>query len=97
MPLFVLLQNYTEQGVRTLKESPQRVRQNIQNAEGQGFKVHALAFTMGQYDLVAIVEAPSDEAAMTAVLGLATQGNARTTTLRGFTIDEFAQLVGQLP
>jgi len=58
--------------------------------------VTSLYTVMGEYDYVAIGEAPSDEVGMTFLLGLGSQGNVRTTTLRAFTRDEFAQMVKKL-
>jgi uncharacterized protein with GYD domain len=52
---------------------------------------------MGEYDYVAIGEAPSDEAYMTFLLGIGAQGNARTTTLKAFTKEEFAEMIKKLP
>jgi uncharacterized protein with GYD domain len=52
---------------------------------------------MGEYDYAAITEAPSDEVAATFALALGSLGNVRTTTLRAFTKEEFAQMVKKLP
>jgi len=52
---------------------------------------------MGCYDYVAITEAPGDEVALAQLLGLGMAGNVRTTTLKAFTTDEFAEILKQLP
>jgi len=52
---------------------------------------------MGEYDLVAIVEAPSDEVLMTQLMGVGALGNIRTTTLRAFTTEELAEMIEKLP
>ena len=52
---------------------------------------------MGEYDYVGIAEAPNDEVAMTFMLGLGSAGNVRTTTLKAFTTEQFAEMVNKLP
>jgi uncharacterized protein with GYD domain len=62
-----------------------------------GGKVIGVYAVMGEYDIVAISEAPSDEIAMTFALALSSQGNVRTTTLKAFTTGEFAKMIQKLP
>ena len=52
---------------------------------------------MGEYDLVAIVEAPSDKVFMTQLMGVAALGNIRTTTLRAFTTEKLVEMIKKLP
>jgi uncharacterized protein with GYD domain len=72
------------------------MRQAMQRAEQAGGKL-TIYVTMGEYDAVAILEAPDDQAAMRGQLELGTQGNIRTTTLKAFSREEFEQVVGSLP
>jgi uncharacterized protein with GYD domain len=96
MPTYIVLFNWTDQGIRTVKDSPSRIRQ----AEGQlqqlGIALRDVYLTMGDYDLVGIVEAPDDQAVARALLALGMQGNVRTKTLKAFTRAEFEQIVGAL-
>ena len=85
MPTYIILMNYTEQGIRTIKDSPKRIEEGIKLWEAMGGKVVAIYSTQGEYDLIAVVEAPSDEIATTFTLKLASLGNVRTTTMKAFT------------
>jgi uncharacterized protein with GYD domain len=65
--------------------------------EGMGGKVLGVYITMGEYDLVAISEGPSDEAVAAMLLAQGMQGNVRSTTLKAFTAEQFAEIVKNLP
>ena len=97
MPTYVILMNLTEQGVRNIKEAPARLEATEKAIEAAGGKLRAFYLVMGQYDYVAIAEGPSDENALTQLMALAMQGNVRTTTLKAFTREEFAEIVKKLP
>jgi len=87
----------TEQGIKDIKNAPRRIEEGIKGFEAMGGKVTDFYSVMGEYDYVAITEAPSDEVAMTFLLALGSLGNIRTTTLKAFTREEFAQMVKKLP
>jgi len=97
MSTYILLMSLTEQGIKSIKEAPGRIEQGIKGFEAMGGKVTSFYTVMGQYDYVAIGEAPSDEVVMTFLLGLGALGNVRTTTLRAFTTEELAEFVSKLP
>ena len=97
METYVILMRFTEQGAKTVKESPARVKAMHKAVEAVGGKITALYATMGQYDLVAIAEGPSDEATLLQLLGLGMAGNVRTTTLKAFSMEKFAALLQKLP
>ena len=90
MATFIGLMNWTEQGIKNVKDSPARVAEVGVQMGALGVEIKSIFVTMGRYDLVAIVEAPSAEAVASAVLGLARQGNIRTETLQAFPFEEFA-------
>jgi uncharacterized protein with GYD domain len=92
MPYYVVLANWTEQGVRTVKDSPARGEAFRKAVTAEGGKVLSFLFTMGPYDIVAALELPSDEAANRLALQTARLGNVRTTTLKGWDATEFARL-----
>src|ERR671921_136464 len=97
MPHYVILVNWTDQGIRTAKDSPKRV-QDFKNAvERSGGKMLDGYYTMGQYDFVIIVELPNDEAAMSLMLATGIRGNVRTTTLKAFSISEAEKIITKLP
>jgi len=97
MPMYVMLFKWTEQGIRNIKEAPARIESSVKAAEALGGKVLGVYATMGEYDLVSVGEWPSDEAASVTALAIASRGNARTTTLRAFTREEFAEIVKKVP
>ncbi len=97
MPTYVTLYKWTEQGVRDIKQAPSRIESSIQHAMELGGKVLGAYITLGEYDMVAVAEWPSDEAAATASMAVCSRGNARTVTMRAFTREEFAAIAGKLP
>ncbi len=97
MATYILLMKLTEQGVKDIKNAPQRIEQAFKTVEAMGGKVIGFYSVMGDYDYVAIGEFPSDELAMTFLLGLGSRGNARTTTLKAFTREEFVNIIKKLP
>jgi uncharacterized protein with GYD domain len=97
MNTYITLMKLTDQGVKNLKEAPKRIETNIKSVEKAGGKLIGFYSTLGEYDYIAISEGPSDEAAATFNLALSSQGNIRTTTLRAFTIKEFAEMIKTLP
>ena len=97
MAAYIILMKLTDQGVKDIKNAPKRVEDGIKGFEAMGGKVLGFYTVMGEYDYVAIGEAPSDEVAMTFLLALGALGNVKTTTLRAFTKEEFAEMVKKLP
>ena len=97
MPIYVGLFNFSDAGLRAIRESPARTREVVHWLEDQGFEIHGIYYTLGQYDLVSIVEAPDEESQVKAVLALNQQGFFRTTTMKAYSIDEVADIVEDLP
>lgn len=97
MPLYIGLFQFTDDGVRLMKDLPSRTLEIVHKLEDQGFTIHGTYFTLGEFDLVSIIEAPSEEDQVKAVLTLNQLGFVRTHTMRAFTMDEFARFADQLP
>ena len=96
MPTYIVLTNFTEQGIRNVKETTKRAQAFRESAKKLGITVKDLYWTLGQYDSAAIVDAP-DEASVTALgLSVGAQGNVRTQTMRAFTADEMTKVLGRL-
>ena len=95
-PTYVMLLNFTDQGIRNVKDSPKRADAFKNTAKKAGATVKEVFWTLGQYDVVTIVEAP-DDVTMTA-LGLATGklGNVRTQTLRAFSAADMKNILGKM-
>lgn len=97
MPHYITLINWTDQGIQNAKSAPDRFAAARQAVEAAGGKLLDIYLTMGEYDLVAISEAPNDEAYATLMLALGGQGNIRTKSMRAFTEGELGGIVGNLP
>ena len=93
MPKYVSLLNWTEQGVRSFKDTVDRYEAAQAAMGGSGVSFKDAYWTVGPYDLVTIVEGPDDETATAALLSVAAQGNIRTTTMRAFTADEMRSVI----
>ncbi len=97
MPTYISLMKLTDQGIKDIKNAPQRTKEAVKGLEAMGGKLIGLYTVMGEYDYVGIAEAPSDEVAMTFMLGLGSAGNVRTTTLKAFTMEQVAGMISKLP
>ena len=97
MPTYVSLINYTDQGIRNIKDSPKRLDAAKKLLKDMGGELKAVYLTMGSYDLVTVAEAPNDETVAKFVLTLASAGNVRTVTMKAFPEAEYRKLVSTLP
>lgn len=96
MPTYIGLFNFTHQGIANVKDSPARLDAAREMLGGLDVTIKDFFLTMGQYDIVAIVEAPDDTAMARAALMNGMAGNVTTETLRAFTEDEYRGIVGSL-
>lgn len=96
MATFITLMNFTDQGIRNVKDTPDRYAAFKATAEKLGIAIKSVYWTVGHYDLVLIVEG-SDEAVTAALLKMGSLGNVRTQTLRGFSADEMKKIIGNMP
>ena len=96
MVTYVVLAKFTEQGVRNVKDSPKRADAFKEMAKTFGVTVKEIVWTQGRYDIVTLVEAPDESAAMSLNLSLAAPGNVRTETMRAFSAAEMMKIVGNM-
>jgi uncharacterized protein with GYD domain len=96
MPTYITLMNWTDQGVKTVRDTVQRRDQADALAEKHGARLEQVYWTVGPYDIVAILEAPDDESVTSMLLELGTAGNLRTTTLRAYDRDEMSGIIQRL-
>ena len=89
-----MLAKFTDQGIRNAKESPKRADAFKEMAKTFGVTVKELVWTQGRYDIVTIVEAPDESAAMSLNLSLGALGNVRTETLRAISAAEMTKIIG---
>ena len=97
MATYISLMNFTQQGIASIKEGPGRLDAGKETLKAFGSELKAFYLTMGRYDIVAISEAPDDEAAAKVALAIGSAGNVTTETLRAFTEDDYRAIVASLP
>ena len=97
MATYATLYNFTDQGLKAVKESPGRVKAAIQAADAAGMKVIAVYYTQGPYDMVVISESADEKAAAAFALATASMGNVTSMTMRAWSPDEFEEIVGMMP
>jgi uncharacterized protein with GYD domain len=96
MPTYIVLGNFTEQGVRNVKDTAKRAEAVRATAKKLGITVKETYWVLGQYDVALIAEAP-DEASVTALgLSIGALGNVRTQTMRAFTAQEVGQFLSRM-
>lgn len=96
MPHYIILFNFTEQGLKNIKDLQKRAqafKSAVEKAGGRFVSDSFLYLTLGRYDTVAIIEAPNDETILPVILSTASLGNVRCETLKAFTIDEAAKII----
>jgi uncharacterized protein with GYD domain len=96
MPRYVVLMNWTDQGVRNVEQTLQRTDSGGELAEKHGLKLEQAYWTVGPYDMVTIFEAPDDEALSAHLLEIGSLGNVRTTTLRAYDEEEMSGIIQRL-
>jgi len=97
MPTYITLIRLTQQGVEKVKDAPVRLDKAKAAIKAAGGEMKAYYSTLGQYDGVAISEAPSDETYAATLLALAAAGAIRTETLRAFSEADFRKIVAAIP
>lgn len=97
MPSYITLVNFTEQGIKTVKDLSKRVQGARQAIEKAGGKILDWNLTMGQYDAVVKVEVPDDYTTAAVLLAIGKLGAVRTTTLRAFSEAEMKKIVERIP
>ncbi|MDQ7025042.1 MAG: GYD domain-containing protein [Anaerolineae bacterium] len=96
MPTYIIQGNYTQQGAKNMKGSPERLDAVKQAVQAAGGDVKGFYLTMGQYDMLMIVDMPNDEALLKMVISAAGEGNVSTEPFRAFTEDEYRALAANL-
>jgi uncharacterized protein with GYD domain len=93
MPTYVILGKYTLQGIRKIKGTTKRADAFRNLAKKMGVRVKEIYWTMGQYDVVTIIDAPDDATATRVLLAAGSMGNVQTETLRAYTQNEVARIL----
>ncbi len=95
MPTYVSLLNWTEQGIKNFKDSTKRANDFTKMIEGSGGKVREILWTVGEYDLVSVIDFPDDESAVASLLRLGSAGSIRTKTLRAFDAKQMEGIIAK--
>ena len=95
MPSYVILYRMTPEGAASLRDTVKRAGQIRQQNARRGFTIRDVFWTQGPYDMVAVVDAPSEEAMMGAMLNIAGAGNVTSTTMRAFDATEMSRILAQ--
>lgn len=93
MPTFVMLTNLTAEGVKTLKNNPGRVAEVNREVEALGAKVVAQYTTLGQYDFITVIEAPSEEAMARVSVEMGSRGTMTSQTLTALSAERLAEVL----
>ncbi len=96
MTTYIMLANWTDQGIRKVKESPQRLDAAKAALQDMGGEMKAFFLTMGDYDMVAVYEAPDDAVAARFTLQVGQLGNIRSQTLKAFPEAAFREIIASL-
>jgi len=96
MPTYINLVSWTDQGIRNIKEAPQRIDAFRKTVEAAGGKLTGFYVTIGKYDIVTIIDAPSDEALANIALNTGSKGSVRTETMRALTEHEFRNILAKM-
>ncbi len=96
MATFITLMNFTDQGIKTVKDSQNRAEAFTAMAGKLGVTVKNIYWTVGNYDIVVVVDGP-DESVTSALLRIGSAGNVRTQTLRAFSAEEMGRIISNMP
>ena len=89
MPIYVMMTNLTDEGRKTVKANPQRIKEVNKEVEAMGVKILAQYVVLGQYDFINILEAKNNETIAKVATELGSRGTLQTMTLAAMTLDEF--------
>ena len=96
MPTYIVLGEFTDQGIRNVKDSPKRAEAMKAMGKKTGVTVKEVYWTLGKYDVVTVVDAPDDTAVTALLLSLGGLGNVRTHCLRAFNAEEMGKILGKM-
>jgi len=96
MARYIMLMNWTNQGITNVKDSPKRLDAAKALAKKLKGEIRKFYMTTGTYDIVLVLELPDDEAAAKFALSVGSAGNIRTTTLKAFSEASYRAIIGSL-
>jgi uncharacterized protein with GYD domain len=96
MATYIVLGQFTEQGIRGVKDTTKRAAALKEMAQKVGATVKEVYWTLGQYDVVTVIDAPDDAAVTALLLSVGGLGNVRTQSMRAFSADEIGRILGRM-
>ena len=96
MPTYIVLGEFTDQGVRTVKDTVKRAEAARESARKLGATMKEIYWTLGKYDIAIVLDAPDEATATAFGLSIGVLGNVRTHTMRGFNSEEIGKIVGRI-
>ena len=96
MATYIALSNFTDQGIRSVKDTTKRAEAVQAAAAKFGVKMTQIYWTLGSYDIVSVIDAPDEASATAFALSIGAAGNIRTQTLRAFNKDEMTGILGKM-
>ena len=96
MAMYVSLLQFTDQGVRNVKDTSKRSEAATAEAEKMGVKIINLFWTMGAYDVVVLLDAPNDETVSAFSLKMGSLGNVKSQTMRAFRVEEMESILAKI-
>lgn len=96
MPTYIMLANWTDQGIRKVNDSPERLDAARQLCRQHGAEITAFYMTLGAYDMLVIIDAPNDDEFAKLALSIAKGGNIRTATLKAFDESRYRAIIGSV-
>jgi uncharacterized protein with GYD domain len=97
MATYVVLVNFTDQGIRHIKQTTERAKQLVNAAANLGITIKDIYWTMGAYDAVFTADGPDDDTMTALAVSMGSIGNIRTQTMRAFSADEMKRILDKLP
>lgn len=97
MATYVVLVNFTDQGIRHIKQTTERAKQLVNAAANLGITIKDIYWTMGAYDAVFTADGPDDDTMTALAVSMGSIGNIRTQTMRAFSADEMKRILEKLP
>ena len=96
MATYIVLGQFTDQGIRNVKDTPKRADALKEMAKKAGATVKDVYWTLGQYDVVTVIDAPDDASLTALLLSVGALGNVRTQALRAFASDEMSRILKKM-
>lgn len=96
MATYIALSSFTDQGIRNVKETTKRADAVKEAGRKLGVEMKEIYWTLGQYDLVVVLEASDEKAATALALSIGAAGNVRTQTMLAFSRDEMNTILGKM-